>query len=200
MSTVSQLSEACERNKGPILEVLRGAFQNVGSVLEIGSGTGQHAVHFAKNMPHITWQPSDLEYYLPGLKDRLEQQGSPNIKEPILLDVTAKTWDVGSFEGVFTANTFHIMSEALVELFFSGLDTTLFQGGKLCVYGPFNYGGEFTSESNERFNEFLRSRDPESGIRDFEWVNSLAEAQRLTLYKDHEMPANNRLLEWRKNI
>lgn len=198
MNTISPLSEACERNKEPILEVLRGAFENVRSVLEIGSGTGQHAVHFAKNLPYLTWQPSDLADYLPGLKTRLELEGSPNIEEPIMLDVTAEIWNVGSFEGVFTANTFHIMSEALVELFFLGLDEVLTGDGTLCIYGPFNYGGKFTSESNERFNEFLQSRDPESGIRDFEWVNSLAEAQGLKLYHDHEMPANNRLLEWQK--
>ncbi len=198
MNNLSPLSEACERNKGPILKILRGAFRDVRSVLEIGSGTGQHAVHFAKNLPYLTWQPSDLPEYLPGIKARLEQEGSSNIEEPVLLDVTARPWEVGSFEGVFTANTFHIMSEALVELFFLGLDAALKDGGTLCVYGPFNYGGEYTSESNERFDEFLQSRDRKSGIRDFEWVNSLGEARGLKLLHDHEMPANNRLLEWRK--
>ncbi len=198
MKIEKPFSEPCERNKEPILSVLKQAFRDVHSVLEIGSGTGQHAVHFALNLPHLTWQPTELSENIAGLKLRLDEEGSSNIKQPLVLDVTLQPWNVGSYDAVFSANTLHIMSEALVEHFFLGLDTVLTGGGTLCVYGPFNYGGEYTSESNESFNEFLQSRDPESGIRDFEWVNSLAEAKGLTLSKDHEMPANNRLLEWRK--
>ena len=199
MNKITPLSEACERNKGPILEVLRRAFKDVTAVLEIGSGTGQHAVHFAKNLPHLTWQPTDREDYLPGLGARLDAEGGANIKEPVFLDVTESPWPVGSFDGVFTANTFHIMSEEMVEQFFLGLGKALKPGGKLCVYGPFNYGGKFTSESNEHFDGFLKSQDPQSGIRDFEWIEQLAQAQGITLVQDHTMPANNRLLEWRKN-
>jgi SAM-dependent methyltransferase len=198
MSIKEPCSEACERNKEPILSVLRDAFRNVRTVLEVGSGTGQHAVHFARNLPHLVWQPTELLENLPGIKLWLEEAGLPNIKEPIALDVSEYPWQTGEYEAVFTANTMHIMPEALVELFFFGLDTGLIDGGTVCIYGPFNYGGKYTSESNERFDEFLHSRDPESGIRDFEWVNSLAEARGLKLSHDHEMPANNRLLEWRR--
>lgn len=198
MGIEKPFSEACERNKGSILPVLRDAFGSVRTVLEIGSGTGQHAVHFARNLRYLSWQPTELSENIAGLKLRFDEEGSTNILEPIVLDVSVLPWNIGSYGSVFSANTFHIMSEAQVELFFLGLESALPDGGTLCVYGPFNYGGKYTSESNERFDDFLRSRDPESGIRDFEWVNSLAEEQGLQLAHDHEMPANNRLLEWRK--
>ena len=193
-------SGACERNKGVILEILRQAFRDMNNVLEVGSGTGQHAVHFALNMPHLEWQLTDLDKNIHGLNLRLEKEGPPNVLNPLVLDVSEVSWPVGVYGGIFTANTFHIMSEVLVEQFFRGLCPHLERGGVLCVYGPFNYGCEYTSESNKRFDEFLRARDPESGIKDFEWVCSLAEVSGLRLVNDHEMPANNRLLEWRKII
>jgi len=198
MNIEKPFSEPCERNKEPILRVLKSAFFNTKSVLEVGSGTGQHAVHFASGMPHLAWQPSELSENLPGIMLWLEGARLPNIKEPIELDVSEHPWQAGSFDGVFTANTLHIMSKDLVEQFFLGLYSALTGGGTLCVYGPFNYRGEYTSGSNGKFDAFLRTRDPRSGIRDFEWVNSLAEARGLKLSHDHEMPANNRLLEWRK--
>jgi len=191
-------SEACERNKEPILRVLEEAFKDARTVLEIGSGTGQHSVYFAGGLPHLTWQPSDVAGYLPGIRLWTGEAGLPNLLDPIVLDVSVLPWKAGRFEGIFTANTMHIMSEPLIESFFHGLESALEEGGTLCVYGPFNYGGKYTSESNQRFDEFLRSRDPESGIRDYEWVNSLAGSAGLTLVSDHEMPANNRLLVWRK--
>lgn len=200
MTTMNKISEASERNKGPILEVIRDAFKDVTTVLEIGSGTGQHAVHFTKNLRHLSWQPTDLAEGVHGLRLMFEEQGNSRIKDAIALDVSEQPWPVGTYDAVYTANTFHIMSEAMVEEFFSGLEWALRGGGTLCVYGPFNYRGKYTSESNKSFDEFLRGRDPESGIRDYEWVDSLASEQGLELISDHEMPANNRLLEWRKNI
>ena len=115
-----------------------------------------------------------------------------------MLDVNERPWKCGGYDAIFTANTLHIMSKDLVEQFFLGLNPVLTDGGTLCVYSPFNYSGKYTSESNGKFDAFLRAGDPRSGIRDFEWVNFLAEAVGLHLSHDHEMPANNRLLEWRK--
>lgn len=167
-------------------------------MLEIGSGTGQHAVHFAKNLPHIIWQPSDLQINLPGIKLWLDEARLPNIKDPILFDVNKWPWQLGEYEGIFTANTLHIMGKSEIETFFQGIGQVLKDQGTLCIYGPFNYGGKYTSASNEQFDGWLYRRNPKSAIRDFEWVDSLAENVGLVLNSDHEMPANNRLLEWIK--
>ena len=192
-------SEACERNKSPILEILRHVFAETHQVLEIGSGTGQHAVHFARHMPHLVWQPSDREDYLPDLNARLALEGSPNIKPPLLLDVSTDPWPVSEVDAIFSANTLHIMSWREVEDFFHGAGKAATIGGKLCVYGPFRYNGGYTSESNTRFDQHLKHYDPDSGIRDFEAVNALAEEQGFRLLRDFAMPANNRLLAWGKN-
>ncbi len=191
-------SQASENNKNPILLVLKYAFREVNSVLEIGSGTGQHAVHFAKNLPHIIWQPSDLQINLPGIKLWLDEARLPNIKDPIFFDVNKWPWQLGEYEGIFTANTLHIMGKSEIENFFQGIGQVLKDQSTLCIYGPFNYGGKYTSASNEQFDGWLYRRNPKSAIRDFEWVNSLAENVGLVLNSDHEMPANNRLLEWIK--
>lgn len=189
-------SQSSENNKDYILNVLKEAFQDTNSVLEIGSGTGQHAVHFARNLPHLNWQPSDIEINLPGIGLWLYEAELPNIKEPVLLDVNKLPWEVGKFEGLFTANTLHIIAKAEIENFFQGIAQVLKDRGTLCIYGPFNYDGEYTSPSNERFDGWLYRQNPKSAIRDFEWVNSLAENVGLVLTQDHGMPANNRLLEW----
>ena len=189
-------SQSSENNKDYILNVLKEAFQDTNSVLEIGSGTGQHAVHFARNLPHLNWQPSDIEINLPGIGLWLYEAGLPNIKEPVSLDVNKLPWGVGKFEGLFTANTLHIIAKAEIENFFQGIAQVLKDHGTLCIYGPFNYDGEYTSPSNERFDGWLYRQNPKSAIRDFEWVNSLAENVGLVLTQDHEMPANNCLLEW----
>ncbi len=191
-------SQSCENNKEPILAVLKEAFREASLVLEIGSGTGQHAVHFARNLPHLTWQPADLAGNIPGMKLWFEEADLPNIREPVVLNVADALWPVEEADAVFSANTLHIMGKPEVECMFDGIEPRLRKGGTLCVYGPFNYGGKYTSESNEKFDAWLKEQDPKSGIRDFEWVNSLAEKAGLKLVKDHEMPANNRLLEWRK--
>src|SRR6185437_274022 len=176
---LAPLSEACERNKGPILEVLRSALASSRRVLEIGSGTGQHATHFATHLPQLVWQPSDRGDYLPVLRRRLELERPPNLLEPVELDVCAAPWPVGPVDAVFTANTLHIMDWAAVQELFRGIGTVL--GGSsgrapavpavLCVYGPFRYGGRYTSPSNAAFDRFLQERDPRSGIREFEAVD-----------------------------
>jgi len=192
------ISEACERNKEPILRILTNALARSRVVLEIGSGTGQHAVHFATHLPHLTWQPSDREEYLPGLRERIAHDGPSNLRPAIELDVHNLPWPVGPVDAIFTANTLHIMEWAAVEDLFRGVGSILGAPGVLCVYGPFRYAGRYTSASNAEFDKFLPARDPQSGIRNFEDVNILAGEQGLYLLGDHVMPANNQLLVWKK--
>ncbi len=192
-------SAASERNKKPILEVLKVELADTREVWEIGSGTGQHAVFFSQQLPHIIWQPCDLKETHRDIQARIDNAQLSNLKSPIELDVTIFPWPMKSAEAVFSANTLHIISQEAVQAFFKGIKQCLMEGGKLCVYGPFNYQGSFTSESNERFDEQLKQRDPASGIRDFEWVDQLAQTANCDLQNDYEMPANNRLLVWKKN-
>ena len=198
-SNLQTLSEACERNKAPILGILSTAFAHTRAVLEVGSGTGQHAVYFAANLPHLIWQPSDTREYLPGLRERTRLEGGPNLCEPIELDVRVQPWPVGPVEGLFSANTLHIMSWSSVQEFFRGAGAVLSGPAVVCIYGPFRYRGRYTSDSNASFDAFLRDRDPHSGIRDFEAVDALARAEGLALTADHAMPANNQTLVWSRS-
>jgi len=187
----------CERNKGPILEVLQKHFSKCRQVLEIGSGTGQHAVHFAAALPGTVWQTSDVEENLPGIRLWLAEAGLPNLPPPIPLDVNG-AWPGTRYDGVFTANTLHIMSWPEDQRLFARLGNVLTADAMLAVYGPFNYGGRFTSDSNRAFDAWLKSRSAVSGIRDFEAVNALAGSIGLQLVEDHAMPANNRTLVWQR--
>ena len=192
-------SEACERNKHPILDVLRRVLTTPSSVLEVGAGTGQHAVHFAGALPQLTWQPTDRAEALPGLSARLAEEGTANVLPPFALDVSHGPWPVpGSHAAVYTANTLHIMGWPQVEAFFDGVARLLqpLPEAVLVVYGPFRYGGRFTTDSNRDFDAMLRARDPASGIRDFEAVDALAGRAGLRLREDCAMPANNQLLVW----
>ncbi len=190
-------SEACARNREPILEALRRHFADRQRVLEIGSGTGQHAVHFAAAMPHLIWQTSELPAHLTGVRAWLEEAALANLPPPLPLDV-AGPWPALRWDALFTANTLHIMSWAHVCALFAALPDVLAPDALLAVYGPFNYGGTFTSESNAAFDAWLKARSSESGVRDFEAVDALARAAGLTLLKDCAMPAHNRLLFWRR--
>jgi SAM-dependent methyltransferase len=190
-------SDACERNKGPILEVLRTAFADCRHVLEIGSGTGQHAVHFATAMPGVVWQPSELPDAMPALRKRIFSEGPKNLRAPVTIDVTQPPWDVRKVDGIFTANTLHIMHWPQVEAFFAGLPAVAKPGAVLAIYGPFRFRGEHTSGSNESFDAMLRARDPGSGVRDFEAVDALARGAGFEFVADHPMPANNRTLVWK---
>ena len=191
-------SQAAENNKEPIARVLRDVFKEVRQVLEIGAGTGQHTVHFAHCLPHVTWLTSDVAANLDGIRERLARAGVANAKPPLALDVTVRPWLVPRVGGVFAANCVHIMSWAEVEHLFGGIGEVLEAGGTVCLYGPFKYGGAFTTESNARFDAHLKRRDPASGIRDFEAVDALARGQDLRLIRDAAMPANNQLLIWRR--
>lgn len=190
---------ACERNREPILAVLNPLFATRQCVLEIGSGTGQHAVHFAAAMPHLHWQSSDRHAYLPGIRQWLDEAGLANTPPPLALDVN-QDWTTVSqtFDAVFTANTLHIMGWAEVERFFAQLPRLLADDALLAVYGPFNYQGRFTSASNAAFDAMLKADHPERGIRDFEAVDALAQAIGLRLLSDTSMPANNRCLVWQR--
>lgn len=188
---------ACERNKEPILAVLQPYLANRRRVLEVGSGTGQHAVFFGAALSSTVWQTSDLDENLPGIRLWLQQAALPNLPPPLLLDVTG-AWPKQRFDAIFTANSLHIMPWTAVERFFVGVDTVLERDGLLAVYGPFNYHGAYTSESNREFDGWLKQRSALSGIRDFEAVNALANRIGLQLANDHAMPANNRLIVWRR--
>lgn len=189
-------AESCEENKQPILQVLQRLFADKRSVLEVGSGTGQHAVHFAKAMPHLFWQTSDREENHAGIRAWLDDSVLENIGPPLLLDVTG-SWPDSYYDAVFSANTTHIMSWPEVESFFSGVGKMLNPGGCFALYGPFNFGGCYTSESNSRFDHWLMARDPLSGIRNFEDLDGLAKGQGMLFQEDIEMPVNNRILVWR---
>ena len=181
-------SEASERNRGPILEILRRVFAHSRVVLEIGSGTGQHAAYFAAELPHLVWQASDVAEHLPGIRQWISEP------PPLELDVDG-AWPPVEADAVFSANTCHILSWPQVERMFAGIGRIA--PAVLALYGPFKYNGRHTSDSNERFDAMLRGRDPASGLRDFEAIHALAESAGLSLQEDNPMPANNRLIVWR---
>ena len=191
-------SQAAENNKEPIAEILREAFKDTRQVLEIASGTGQHAAHFGACFPHLTWQPSDLTEHIGDIAERLSEVDLPNVLPPVVLDVATHTWPVCEVDGIFSANCVHIVSWDHVEQMFRGIGKVLVNGAVICLYGPYKYDGSFTTESNARFDEWLKSRDPMSGLRDFEAVDRLAQMQGFSLERDVAMPANNQLLIWRR--
>jgi len=195
-------SPSCERNRDPILDVLRTAFADRRQALEIGSGTGQHAVHFAAAMPWLRWQCSDAEGNLPGIEQWLAEAQLPNTPPPVVLQAVADPPGLaplppGRFDAVFSANTLHIMGWPEVQGFFAGLPALLQADAAVAVYGPFNVGGDFTSDSNRDFDGWLKARDPRSGIRDREAIDALAQAAGLRALEVVEMPANNQMLLWR---
>ena len=191
-------AESSEQNKQPILQVLTEIFTEKGIVLEIGSGTGQHTVFFAEQLPHLRWQPSDLEDQIVGMSLWFAEVDHGRIHSPVALDVKSSTWPVTEAKYVFTANTLHIVSWPEVQAMFAGVGKLLGSGGLFAQYGPFNYGGEYTSESNARFDVWLKARDPNSGIRNFEDVELLAKQHGMQLLADYDMPVNNRVLVWEK--
>ena len=194
-----RLSEACERNKEPILEVLKDVFPAQGLVLEIASGTGQHAIHFATNLPNITWQPSDMD---PELRKSVEawqaESNLQNLKTPVHLDVTSENWPVEMADAMMCANMIHIAPwEACIGLL-DGAGRILPEGGILCMYGPYKVGGKHTAPSNEAFDQSLRARNASWGIRNLDDVALEARRRGLHLIKTVKMPSNNFCVIYKK--
>lgn len=191
-------SAACERNRDPILAVLRTHFADRQRVLEIGSGSGQHAVYFAAAMPQLIWQTSDRAENLPGIELWLAEAALANTPAPLAVDVADATWPDEPYDAVFSANTLHIMSWTQVQALFAALPGATAAAAKLAIYGPFNYGGKYTSPSNAEFDASLKARAPQMGIREFAAVDALAHAAGFGLIDDVAMPANNRILVWQR--
>ncbi len=193
---MKQYQESCERNKSPILAVLNQVLTREGLVLEIGSGTGQHAAYFAKHLPHLRWQPTDLAENLASIDAWAAEVRAANLLPPRILDLWSDTWPIESAQAVVCINTIHIVAWPAVQRLFNGVARVLGPGGVLFVYGPYRYRDRPLEPSNEEFDRWLKVRDPASGIRDFEAANALAAANGLQLAGDRPMPANNRSIWW----
>ncbi len=196
---VKPSSPAAQRNRNVILEVIGDEFRNCATVLEIGSGTGQHAVFFAGRMPWLTWQTSDLQENHAAIRTWLQDSELANVKQPILLDVVGPLPFNDRFDAVFSANTAHIMSIEAVECMFRAVAQCLEHGGRFCLYGPFNLGGEFTSDSNRDFDRSLRTQEPSMGIRNLEDLDSFGQQNGLQRKRQYAMPANNMIVLWQKH-
>ena len=189
---------SCERNREPILAVLKSALADCRRVLEIGSGTGQHAAYFANALPHLQWQTSERAENLPGIELWLAEAALENTPAPMELDVGQATWPTQRFDAIFTANTLHIMAWPEVEQMFARMTEVMTGDAKLVVYGPFNIDGRFTSESNAGFDRWLKEQGEHMGIRDLADVDALAASVGLRRIADHELPANNRCVVWQR--
>lgn len=194
---VKPYSEACDQNREPILQAIAPILSSSRQLLEIGSGTGQHAVYFGEHMPDLIWQCSDCNLYLPGIVSWLAEAQRHNTPAPLELDVTG-LWPELKVDAVFSANTTHIMHWHMVEALFAGVGRLLPPTGVFLLYGPFNYNGSYSSKSNARFDNWLKARDPQSGIRDYEALDELAKRAGLEFVQNIALPANNQLLYWRK--
>lgn len=193
-------AESCVENREPIIAVLEPRLRNCSELLEIGSGTGQHAVYFAATLRRLVWQTSDRVENHAGIQAWLDEAQLPNVRAPLALDVLdADAWPQHRYDAVFSANTAHIMSEAAVAAMFAGVGRVLREGGLFLLYGPFNVDGRFTSPSNASFDAWLKARDPAMGIRDTGWLERLAADAGMQLAEDLEMPVNNRTLVWRRD-
>lgn len=198
MQSDKPYAASCDENREPILQVLKPRLQPDCRLLEIGSGTGQHAIFMVEAMPGVTWQTSDRSENHDGIRMWLDEAGLENALPPLALDVLSDVWPTTQFDAVFSANTAHIMPVEAVEAMFRGVGNVLRSGGRFFLYGPFMYGGRHTSNSNERFDGWLKSVAPHQGVRDFDWLKKLADQSGLELEEDVEMPVNNRTLIWTK--
>jgi SAM-dependent methyltransferase len=199
MATALPDAPSTARNRDPILTVLRSRFAQRMRVLEIGSGTGQHAVYFARELPHLTWHTSDLPANHAGIRAWIAEAGVTNVIPPVALDIgRPETWPITRHDAIFSANTLHIASWPEVESLFAHLPRLLAAKATLVFYGPFNLGGQFTSPSNAAFDAALRAENPARGIRDLEAVQALAARAGLNFIEDIAMPANNRCLVFEK--
>lgn len=198
LAAMKQFAPACERNKDAILAVLREVLPAQGTVLEVGSGTGQHAAYFARHLPKLIWQPSDRAENLPSIAAWAADANAPNLRAPVELDLFARAWPLTRADAIVCINTIHIVAWRGVENLFATAGKVLVPCGVVYVYGAYRYANEPLAPSNVEFDRWLKARDPDSGIRDFDAVNAQAEAAGLSLAGDVPMPANNRSIWWRK--
>ena len=196
--TDKPFAPAAERNADAILELLRYEFRDCSNVLEIGSGTGQHAVHFAAALGHLHWQTSDVDENHAAISAWIDDSRLDNVAAPMSLDVRTAEIDEQRYDGVFSANTAHIMSFETVADMIALVSRALCAGGVFCLYGPFRIDGEFSTDSNEQFHASLRAGDPQMGIRELADVDALAEKGGLHRESLYAMPANNLAVTWRK--
>jgi len=198
---LKQSSPSCERNKDFILAVLREVLPDSGTVLEIGSGTGQHAAYFAGQLPQLAWQPTDLAENFPSIQAWAAEAGLPNLRAPLVIDLlaSAERWPVTTAAAIVCINTVHIVAWKGVENLFAGAGRVLSPRGVMVVYGAYRYATRPLEPSNETFDQWLKARDPLSGVRDFEAVNALAQKNGLMLAGDRAMPGNNRMIWWKKD-
>ncbi len=194
-----RVAPSAERNKESILAQLRGLLTQGTHVLEIGSGTGQHACYFSQQLPDITWQPTELGGGLGQIRLWMSEQASRNLLPPVELDVCQTDWPFANIDFVYTCNTLHIISEGAVECLFSGVGNLLNEGGRLCAYGPFSFDGKHTSRSNEAFDAALRAENVCQGVRDMTRLDSLASTYGFASAEIIDMPSNNFLAVWHYN-
>ena len=197
---MKQFAPSCERNKDEILQVLQEALPPSGVVLEVGSGTGQHAVYFAQHLPQVIWQPTDLKPNLASIRAWSDEAKLANVRAPLELDLLSGSWPLTSVDAAVCINTVHIVSWPGVENLFAGIGRILRPGGVMYVYGAYRYASRPLESSNEEFDRWLKARDPVSGVRDFEAVNTLAQRHGLQLTQDRAMPGNNRSIWWTKVV
>ena len=196
--TDKPFSEYAERNGAPILDVLRNEFANSAKVLEIGSGTGQHAARIAKALPFLQWQTSDLDENHDGILAWVNYSGLANLMPPLSLNVLTSDVPAAFCDAVFSSNTAHIMSIEAVQKMFDIVGNALTDRGVFCLYGPFRQGGEFNTPSNAAFHKTLRSRDPAMGIRHLESLDDYARDNNMARARLYTMPANNHIAVWHK--
>lgn len=197
---MKQSSPACDRNKDVILPVLQEVLPAAGTVLEVGSGTGQHAAYFSARLSRLVWQPTDLPENFSSIRAWAEEARSPNLCVPLQLDLLASVerWPVTAAAAIVCINTVHIVAWKGVENLFAGAGRVLVPGGVMFVYGAYRYATRPLEPSNESFDQWLKARDPASGVRDFEAVHALAQQHGLALAGDRAMPGNNRSIWWIK--
>ena len=193
---IKEFSQACENNKTPILGVLKKHFINVSRVLEVGSGSGQHAIYFSQQLDWLTWQPTEIRERIQVLQDNCKLSSRDNLCSPLTLNIF-ESWPETQLDAVFSANTLHIVPASGIEAIFSRIAPNISSRFRVAIYGPFKYRGKYTSDSNAVFDNWLRTQNPNSGIRDFEVVDEVARDIGLSLIEDCIMPANNQLLVWR---
>ena len=193
---MKRFSEACNRNQAPILAVLKEVLPNTGRVLEIGSGTGQHAAYFSRSLPDLAWQPSDLAEALPSIEAWREESGAPNLNPPMVIDLLGNNATPSRVDAIVCINTAHIVAWTGVERLFSIAANILEPKGVLYFYGPYRYPDHALEPSNVAFDRWLKEQNSVSGIRDYAAVESLAESNGFILGGDRSMPSNNRSIWW----